>query len=89
MTSPRVSAIVVNHRSVAEADGCVRSLRDAFARERVEGEIVLVDSDSGPEERKILETLPADTHVFLEENRGYSGGVNAGITRARAPRAFI
>jgi len=89
VTSPRVSAVVVNHRSAAEAADCVRSLREAFARERIEGEIVLVDSGSGPEEQSALEALPADVRVFLEENRGYSGGVNAGIARSRAPRLFL
>jgi hypothetical protein len=80
---------VVNHRSAAEAADCVRSLREAFARERVDGEVVLVDCASGPEERAALEALPADARIFLEENRGYSGGVNAGIARARAHRLFL
>ena len=44
MTAPlAVSVIVVNHRSVAEAGDCVRSLRQAFASEGVAGEIVLVE----------------------------------------------
>lgn len=89
MTSLRVSAVVVNHRSAAEAADCVQSLRAAFARERIEGEIVLVDSGSGPEEQSALGALPADVRVFLDENRGYSGGVNAGIARSRAPRLFL
>ena len=67
----------------------MRSLREAFARERVDGEVVLVDCASGPGERAALEALPAEARVFLEENRGYSGGVNAGIARARAPRLFL
>jgi GT2 family glycosyltransferase len=89
MTPPALSAIVVNHRSAAEAADCVRSLREAFACEGVAGEIVLVDCDSGPEEVRALEKLPADARVFLPENRGYSGGVNAGLERARAPRIFF
>ncbi len=89
MTPPRVSAVVVNHRSAAEAADCVRSLREAFARERVEGEIVLVDSGSGREEQAAFEAIPADVHVVLEENRGYSGGVNAGIARCGADRLFL
>ena len=89
MSVPEVSAIVVNHRSAAEARDCVMSLRDAFGRERVSGEIVLVDCDSGPEEVRVLETLPADARIFLSENRGYSGGVNAGLARARSARLLI
>jgi hypothetical protein len=89
VTSLRVSAVVVNHRSAAEAADCVQSLREAFARERIDGEIVLVDSGSGREEQSALEALPADVRVFLEENRGYSGGVNAGIARSGASRLFL
>ena len=87
--TPRVSAIVVNHRSAAEAAACVASLREAFAREDVAGEIVLVDCASGPAEVAALAALAADAEVFLPDNRGYSGGVNAGLARARAPRLVI
>lgn len=89
MTDPAVSVVVVNHRSAAEASDCVRSLADAFRDEAVAGEIVLVDCGSGAEERRALESLPADVRVSLEENRGYSGGVNAGIARARAGRLIF
>jgi N-acetylglucosaminyl-diphospho-decaprenol L-rhamnosyltransferase len=89
MTLPAVSAIVVNHRSAAEARECVASLREAFERERIAGEVVLVDCDSGAEEVRALEILPAETRVFLRENRGYSGGVNAGLERARSSRLLI
>ncbi len=86
---PNVSAIVVNHRSAAEARGCVASLREAFARDGLTGEIVLVDCGSGPAEARALETLQADTNVFLPDNRGYSGGVNAGLARARSARLLL
>lgn len=87
--TPDVSAIVVNHRSAAEARGCVASLRGTFSREGLAGEIVLVDCASGPAERQALESLQADTNVFLTENRGYSGGVNAGLARARSARLLL
>lgn len=87
--APDVSAIVVNHRSVAEARGCVASLREAFSREGLAGEIVLVDCASGPAEIQALESLQADANVFLEDNRGYSGGVNAGLARARSARLLL
>ncbi|MEP6993346.1 MAG: glycosyltransferase family 2 protein [Acidobacteriota bacterium] len=89
MTAPAVSVIVVNHRSAVEAGECVRSLRDAFQAEGMRGEIVLVDCDSGADEVRALEALPADTRVFLPENRGYSGGVNAGLQRARSARLLL
>lgn len=89
MSAPEVSAIVVNHRSASEARDCVSSLRDAFGRAGLSGEIVLVDCDSGPDEVRALEALPADAKIFLPENRGYSGGVNAGLARARSARLLI
>jgi N-acetylglucosaminyl-diphospho-decaprenol L-rhamnosyltransferase len=82
--TPEVSAIVVSHRSAAEAGRCVASLSRAFAEEGIRGEIVLVDCGSGQKEAGLLRAIPADRHVLLPENRGYSGGVNAGVARARA-----
>lgn len=89
MTVPSVSAIVVNHRSAGEARECVSSLRAAFAREALDGEVVLVDCDSGPDEARALQEIPADARVLLAENRGYSGGVNAGVSRARSARLLL
>ena len=86
---PVVSAIVVNHRSAAEAAACLESLRSAFRRESVAGEIILVDCGSGLEEVRALEAVSADVRVFLDENRGYSGGVNAGLARARGSRLLL
>ncbi len=87
--TPAVSVVVVNHRSAGETTACVASLREAFAREGVSGEIVLVDCASGPEEVGELSRLGADVEVFLPDNRGYSGGVNAGMDRASAPRLIL
>jgi len=84
-----VSAVVVNHRSAPEAARCVASLREAFAREAVSGEVILVDCASGEDETRALAALPADARVFLAENRGYSGGVNAGIAKARGGILFL
>lgn len=86
---PAVSAIVVNHRSAAEAAACAASLSAAFANEGIAGELVLVDCASGPEEVCALQQIPADVRVFLDDNRGYSGGVNAGLARARADRLIL
>jgi GT2 family glycosyltransferase len=85
----RVSVIVVNHRSATEAAACVASLQARLAEERLAGEIVLVDCGSGAEEVRRLESLGADVTVLLEENRGYSGGVNAGLARACADRLVL
>lgn len=86
--TPRVSVVVVNHRSAAEAAACVASLRETFAA-GLSGEIVLVDCASGPEETRALAALGADAEVFLPDNRGYSGGANAGIAKARAARLVV
>ena len=81
--SPEVSAIVVSHRSSVEAADCVASLQAGFRAEGVSGEAILVDCGSGREEARALKAAGADSLVLLEENRGYSGGVNAGLAAAR------
>jgi GT2 family glycosyltransferase len=80
--TPVVSAVVVNHRSAAEAADCVASLRAEFARGGIAGEVVLVDCGSGAEESGRLTKIAADALVLLPDNRGYSGGLNAGVERA-------
>jgi N-acetylglucosaminyl-diphospho-decaprenol L-rhamnosyltransferase len=87
--TPEVSAVVVSHRSAAEAAQCVASLAMAFAQEGIAGEVVLVDCGSGEEEAAPLRDIPADKHLLLPENRGYSGGVNAGLAQARAARLIL
>ena len=81
--TPELSAIVVNYKTAAEAIACVRSLREAFGREGIAGEVVLVDCASGAGEIARLEPAGADVLVALPENRGYSGGANAGLAYAR------
>jgi len=87
--TPSVSAVVVNHRSASEAADCAASLRSAFEREGVAGEVVLVDCGSGEEETRSLRDVPADALVLLPDNRGYSGGVNAGAARARGATLLL
>jgi len=87
--TPSVSVVVVNHRSAPEAAACVASLRDAFAREGLSGEVVLVDCGSGPDETRSLAALAADVEVFLPDNRGYSGGANAGLAAARGSDVVV
>ncbi|MEP6768865.1 MAG: glycosyltransferase [Acidobacteriota bacterium] len=86
--NPSVSVIVVNYRQATLAARCVASLRRAFDGEDVAGEIVLVDCGSGEEEAAALEAVPAEL-VRLPDNRGYSGGVNAGMARSRAERFVL
>lgn len=84
-----VSVIVVNFRQADLAARCASSFRRAFDEERIEGEIVLVDCGSGTEEAAALARVPADVRVLLSDNRGYSGGVNAGLARARGDRLLL
>ncbi len=87
--APDVTAVVVTHRSAAEAVDCVRSLTVAFRHEGLAGEVVLVDCGSGSEETRRLEGAGADVFLALAENRGYSGGVNAGLARAASARLLL
>jgi GT2 family glycosyltransferase len=81
--TPDLSAIVVNFRSARKAVRCAATLREGFSREGIRGEIVLVDCGSGLEEQGELSEASADVRVLLPENRGYSGGLNAGLARAK------
>lgn len=89
MPPPDVSIIVVTHRSAEESAECIASLRRTLAEEKVSGELVLVDCGSGPDEVRRLESAGADLLLALPENRGYSGGVNAGLARARSFRLLL
>lgn len=86
--NPAVTAIVVSYRQTALAAACVASIRRGFDEEGIGGEIVLVDCGSGESERAALEAIPAEL-CRLPDNRGYSGGVNAGLARARAGRLLL
>jgi N-acetylglucosaminyl-diphospho-decaprenol L-rhamnosyltransferase len=81
--SPRLSAIFVHHRQPALAAACVGTFRAAAAGDGLASEIVLVDCGSPAADRSALDVVAADVRVDLPDNRGYSGGVNAGMARAR------
>jgi GT2 family glycosyltransferase len=87
--TPDVSAIVVTHRTAGEALSCVDSLRRTFSSDGVRGEIVLVDCGSGAADVRRLESGGADVFLPLPDNRGYSGGVNAGLARATSFRLLL
>jgi len=82
-----VAAIVVSHRSAREAARAIASLRLGFAETGVSGEVLLVDCGSGPDELPRLREAGSDRLLAID-NRGYSGGVNAGVAAARA-RMFL
>jgi GT2 family glycosyltransferase len=87
--APDLSAIVVNHRSVRLCEAAVASLRARFAEEAISGEILVVDCASGAEEQRALSSVGADQLITLPDNRGYSGGLNAGLASARSRRLLL
>ncbi|MEP6801242.1 MAG: glycosyltransferase [Acidobacteriota bacterium] len=87
--NPDVTAIVVAHRQALLARGCATTLRAAFSQERIAGEIILVDCGSGEAEAEALRSVGADVFLPLPDNRGYAGGVNAGLARARGKRLLV
>jgi N-acetylglucosaminyl-diphospho-decaprenol L-rhamnosyltransferase len=74
-----LTAIFVNHRTAEFCVDAVASLRRVAAEEGVRPFVVVVDCDSGPDDAGRLPAVQADRLVLLRENRGYSGGLNAGI----------
>ena len=84
-----VSIVVVSHRTAAEAALCIESLRRDLESGGIAGQVVLVDCGSGPAEVERLRSAGADTFVPLPDNRGYSGGCNAGLARATASRIVL
>ncbi len=79
-----LSAIVVNWNGRAHLDVCLGSLR----RQTLPGiEIVLVDNGSTDDSLAWVRERFGDAVrvVALSENRGYAGGLNAGIARRARP----
>ncbi len=83
--SATVGIVVLNWNGGAQAVACVESLRGQDYRQRF---IVLVDNQSRPDERaRLLQRYGGDADVqccFLDGNRGYAGGINAGLAVALA-----
>jgi GT2 family glycosyltransferase len=76
--SPEVTAIVVHLRGRELLAACLGSLRAALAG--LDGEIVVVDNASDDGSRELVRSDYADVRlVELDTNRGFAGGVNAGV----------
>ncbi len=87
--TPDLSAVLVHYRQPRMAVRCAETLRDAFRSDGVSGEIVLVDCESGDFDVLLLREAPADVRVDLPHNRGYAGGVNAGLARASGAKILL
>lgn len=86
MSSPLLSALIVNYNTAFLTRDCVASLR-AQQLSRADGtpaelEIIVVDNASRLEERTKLRDLEA-TVLWCEENRGYGAALNTASTHAR------
>jgi GT2 family glycosyltransferase len=76
----RLAAIVLNYRTPDDTRLAARSL---LASRRPCDQIVIVDNDPIDERcRTLTECMPGLTYLRTNENRGFSGGMNAGIRHA-------
>ncbi len=76
-----MAAVVLHWRNRADTERCVRSLLEGGGPERV----LLLDNGSG-EGAALLAAFAGDPRVepaSLSRNRGFAGGVNEGVRRAR------
>lgn len=82
---PRVHAVVLNYNC---ADASLRARAELLQSTGCSVQVLVVDCASDAEDRKTLEqAVPAEELLLLDENRGYAGGMNAGINAwlERAP----
>lgn len=83
MIRPRVSVIVVNYNAGALLKACLASLA---AQTVADHEVILVDNASS--DASMRSAAPLDRRVrplIMTENRGFAGGMNAGLAAAKAP----
>jgi GT2 family glycosyltransferase len=78
-----LSAIVVNYRQRELLSACLRSLETALAELDGESELVVVENGSTDDSAERVRTeFPRANVVELPTNRGFGGGVNAGLDRS-------
>lgn len=81
MSAPDLSIVVVLHNSAAELAGCLDSIRPAV--ESGWAEAILVDNASLDDSAGVgRRALPGAQLLELGDNRGFSAGVNAGLSAA-------
>jgi N-acetylglucosaminyl-diphospho-decaprenol L-rhamnosyltransferase len=73
-----LSLVLVGFHSSGVAGEAMASFRAEVSRIGARGEVVVVDHSEDTDEAARLERLAPD-HLFVERNRGYAAGVNAGI----------
>lgn len=88
---PTVAAVIVMYNSADEAIPCVRS---CLAQHGVDMSVILVNNGSTDQSGQVAETAFLDEPrleiLEVSPNRGFSGGANAGLSRAlRCDSDFI
>lgn len=79
-SSPRVTTVVLNYRTVDDVLRCVASVRRSFYREQ---SLLVVDNGATEEtSARLAEALPTTRVISTPENLGYAGGNNLGIRYA-------
>jgi GT2 family glycosyltransferase len=77
---PRIFTIILNYKEANDTLRCVRSLRESSYRWQF---VVVVDNDSDDRSASALVSgLPATMLITSEQNLGYAGGNNLGISHA-------
>src|SRR4051794_12955466 len=83
--SPRVCVVMSNYNGKSWLDECLRSV---LALDYPNFEVVVVDNGSVDGSTEHVRThFPAVTVITLARNRGYAGGINAGLVYAAAQGA--
>ena len=81
--APEVSIVLPVHNNWALTVECLRSLTDDDSA--VPRELIVVDDASTDETPQLLAAVKGINVVRLDENVGFVGAVNAGLSAARAP----
>lgn len=78
---PKISAIILNYRNLADTINCVNSLLQTDSGKSLD--IIVVDNSQTPATRKSLKrTFPQICYIESPSNLGFAGGNNLGIKRA-------
>lgn len=88
--APALSVVVVNWSQRDLLDACLRSVAAAAQHVRGAVEVVVVDNASRDDSAALVRERHPDARLLeLPQNRGFAGGVDAGIRAASAPLLFL
>ena len=80
LDEPEVCSVILTYNDIEAPLECYRAIRkQSYAKHR----IIVVDNGSEPPVYEALErSIPAESLVRIEANKGFTGGMNVGIQRA-------